>query len=250
MVDFAGAVRPCQAVDARTRLSPHFQRAMLNGTMEPDPPDSSMLLEFMALMRAAQEAERSAIARRLHNEAGQSMSFVKMKSYEIETCLRAADPEAADEFLELMEALSGAIATVREISEDLRPAILQFGAQASAEWLAQRFQSETGIACVVDAEIDSELLDPDRTTEVFRILQEALANVTFHTGATVVDILMRQNDGQMILQISDDGKWPLADEPPLHGLGILCMKERARRAGGAFAIVDFRIRIRLPLRLT
>jgi len=211
--------------------------------MQPDPKNSRALLEFMALMRSAQEAERTRVARRLHDEVGQALVAFRMKCYALEAHL----PQIADKMQAVMPMLDEAISVVREVSEDLKPGLLRLAFESAIEWQAERFQAQSDIACAVDVETDPGSLDPNRATELFRIFQDALATIRLHPGATNIDVKLRQEGDDILLEIRDDGRAPGPDESIEHALGILTMKERAERAGGAFAITGSTIEVRLPL---
>lgn len=215
--------------------------------MQPSDKDPRALLDFMALMRSAEEAEKTRVARRLHDDVGQALAAVRMKWYALEARLNAADPAVAAEMQAVMPILEGAISEVREVSEALRPGILGLGIEAAIEWQAERFESEHDIACVVDIETDQRPLDPSRTTELFRIFQDALATLRLHPGAKAIDVTLRREGNDILLEIRADGDPPGADESIEHALGILTMKERTERAGGTFAIYGTALEVRMPL---
>lgn len=214
--------------------------------MEPDHKDSPALLDLMAVMRVNQEAERTRVARRLHDEVVQPLAAFIMKCFALDARLRPVDARIADEIQAAVPMLQQAISAIREVSEDLRPGVLPLGIDAAIEWQAERFQSETDIACVVDIEADQPLPDPIRATELFRIFQEALAYIERHCAATLVEVKLRREGSGILLGIRHDGR-PRGEEPSMeHALGILTMKERASRAGGTLAIADSGIEVRLP----
>jgi len=218
-----------------------------DSTTEAEQSDSASLPEFMALMRSAQEAERTRVARRLHDEGGQPLAAFRMNWYALEARLRAADPRIAGEIQAVAPLLDEAISVVRDVSEDLNPGVLSLGIEAAVEWQAERFQASSDIACVVDIETDQRPIEPGRATELFRIFQQALANISLHPGATTIDVRLRQEGNVLLLEIQDDGKAPGVDESIEHALGIFTLKERAARAGGVCTIAGSRIEVRLPL---
>jgi signal transduction histidine kinase len=215
--------------------------------MEFDRKDSPPLLDLMAFMRVAQEAERTRVARRLHDEVVQPLAAFTMKCFAMDGRLRAADPRLADEIQAALPILQQAVSAIREVSEDLRPGVLPLGLDAAIEWHAERFQSESDIACVVDIGSDQLLLDPIQATELFRIFQEALVYIRRRSNPTLVDVKLRREGSDVILEIRGDGRPRAVDHTTEHALGILTMKERAARAGGACAIADSNIEVRIPL---
>jgi signal transduction histidine kinase len=123
--------------------------------------------------------------------------------------------------------------TVRLISSELRPGILdEIGLRAAIEWQADDFARRTQIPCSVHAEVGDIQLERTLSTAVFRIFQEALTNVTRHASATRVDVMLRLERGQLRLEIADDGIGVPEIAPRNSSLGLLGMRERARRCGG------------------
>jgi signal transduction histidine kinase len=120
----------------------------------------------------------------------------------------------------------------------LRPAILDsLGLIPAIEWLAQEFEKRTGIECDFVSADDDLSLDQDKTTALFRICQEALTNVTRYAGATAVHIVLETEDGQVLLQISDNGRGITEKEKKAtNSFGLLGMRERARLLGGTFEV--------------
>lgn len=122
---------------------------------------------------------------------------------------------------------------------ELRPGILDdLGLLAAVEWQAQEFQSRTGIECCVDSDIEYRVLDPDLSVAVFRIFQEALTNVARHAEATRVDVSLKDEDGNLVLVVGDDGKGVADSELDSSGsLGVVGMRERAYIVGGELEIL-------------
>ena len=123
---------------------------------------------------------------------------------------------------------------VRRISADLRPGVLDdLGLVPALEWQAQEFERRTGLTCVVRTNVgDDHPFDRALSTAVFRIFQEALTNVVRHAEASAVDVHL-ETDGQWLrLEVSDDGKGIAADAHEPGSLGLLGIRERARRLGG------------------
>lgn len=204
----------------------------------------SNLLDFMALMRSAQEAERTGVARRLHDEVGQTLAAFRMRCYGLET----RHPQIADELQGLLPSLDDAISVVRELSDNLYPGVLRLGVEVAIEWQADRFQAESDLACAVDIDIDAVKLDAKAEIELFRVFQQALANIKLHPGAIAVEVKLRRDGSDLLLEIRDDGEPPNPKDAMEHELGILTMKERTERAGGTFSISGSIVRFRLPLR--
>jgi len=130
------------------------------------------------------------------------------------------------------------IDVVRRISSELRPSILDdLGLAAAVEWQTQQFQARTGIRCRYECSPGHIDLDPERSTAVFRIFQEALTNVLRHAEATRIDVLLDEDDDEVLLRIQDNGRGILESESTgFRSLGLLGMRERADLIGGSLAI--------------
>jgi signal transduction histidine kinase len=126
------------------------------------------------------------------------------------------------------------IHSVREIATKLRPAMLDdLGLESAIEWETQRFEERTGVTCAFTARAGNVTLSREQATAAFRILQEALTNVARHASATHVDVRLRQQNNDLTLEITDNGRGitqrRIAD---VRSLGLLGMQERAHQLGG------------------
>ncbi|HTJ45157.1 MAG TPA: GAF domain-containing protein [Kofleriaceae bacterium] len=209
-----------------------------------------------ARLEAVREDERTNIAREIHDELGQSLTALKMDLAWI--ARRARDPSAADAIAAKLDEMSRAtdeiVGSVRRISAELRPGILDdLGLRAAIEWQAEEFERRTGVRTVVKAEIGELRLERGLATTVFRIYQEALTNVARHAGATRVDVSLSLEKGNLRLEVVDDGVGVPAGGPRSGALGLLGMRERALRAGGDCLIERIagrgtRVRVTVPLK--
>jgi PAS domain S-box-containing protein len=185
-------------------------------------------------LQAAHEAERSVLAREIHDELSGSLTALKMDLSLL------PDRVAKDHnlFLEKLSSMSGLIdrtlARVHTIVTELRPAVLdKFGLVAAIEWQTGEFQERSGIVCETHLPTEEIPLDPERSTAVFRILQEALTNVARHANASKVVVDLKSESGSLILAVRDNGKG--IDEKAIYAhnsMGLLGMRERALSFGG------------------
>lgn len=194
-------------------------------------------------IEAAREEERTNIAREIHDELGQALTALKLDIALVARRLRNNSveelPGKLDEMTHTTEEI---ISVVRRISAELRPGILDdLGLSAALEWQAGEFTRRTGIPCNVNAPAGELHLERNLATTVFRIFQEALTNITRHARATRVDVNLRLERGMLKLDICDDGVGVPEISPRSSSLGLLGMRERARRCGG-----DCTIRRREP----
>ena len=190
-------------------------------------------------LERAREDERTGIAREIHDELGQAMTGLKMDvAWLARKIGDRVHPSAAADFQERINAMSTlideTIQQVRRISAELRPGVLDhLGLVAALEWQAKEFERRMGTACVVTSNVETIDLARDASTGVFRIFQVALTNVARHAGATRVDVELDRRDDRLSLVIADNGKGiseGAARSPT--SLGLLGIRERARRLGG------------------
>ena len=195
--------------------------------------------QLTARVQEIREEESTRIAREIHDELGQILTGIKMDLAFLEDALlEQSNTSQRDKLINKIESTSklvdGAIQTVRKVTTELRPAILDsMGILAAIEWQAEEFQRRTGIACEYNSPLENIELDRDRSTTIFRILQESLTNIVRHAKATKVRITFRKEDNALFFDVIDNGSGMLyQDVKKLNSFGILGMKERATLIGG------------------
>ena len=170
------------------------------------------------------EEERKRIAREIHDELGQQLTYAKLR-----LAMHGYDEAAA--------AINSAIRTVRRIATELRPPLLDsVGLTAAVEWQARSFEERSGIAARFERleEFDP---GPGQSIALFRILQEALTNAARHSGASEVRVSLYEDAGLAVLMVADDGKgMRVGGARGRAPLGILGMRERAGLLGGSLEI--------------
>src|SRR3954449_3330274 len=150
---------------------------------------------------AAQEAERVAVARDLHDEVGQVLTGVLLQL----NAISEAAPAQRDDLDEARQSVRRALDEVRRISRELRPEMLdQLGLVSALTELASSFARVSGI------DVERHLaplpkLAPEVELAVYRIAQESLTNVARHAGATQVTLTVQPSHDSIVLRITDDG---------------------------------------------
>jgi two-component system sensor histidine kinase UhpB len=200
----------------------------------------SELRKLSAHQEQVKEQERKRIAQEIHDELGALLTGIKAHvSVSLDRRIRAG--EAPDSLLEEAIALADtAIQTVRKVITDLRPSVLdQLGVWAALEWYAGQIRERSGLDCdcVIDPEVHEIALDPQCSTMVFRVVQEALTNVVRHAGASHVAIRASCGEGMVQVRVEDNGKG-IDTERLLNRetWGLLGMYERSRHFGGELRI--------------
>ena len=178
------------------------------------------------MLQTQEEAARR-FSHELHDELGQSLAAVRSNLTKGNT--RDLDSLRTD----CIHLVDESIANVRELSQLLRPVILDdFGLEAGLRWLAEKFAQRTRIKVDYDSTCPGRFAD-ETETHLFRIAQEALTNIARHAEAARVTIQLALEDKNIRLSIIDDGKGLPAEEsasPP--SLGMVGMRARARQCGG------------------
>jgi two-component system, NarL family, sensor histidine kinase UhpB len=211
-------------------------------------------LERLSLMLIqAQEAERERIARELHDEFGGLFTSLYFDvSYLHE---RAREPDVVEQrTAEMAGRIERAMQRVREVARELRPKVLDdFGLAAALEDLLGSMSKRYGIETTLSSRPEEIDVGKGLDIMLYRIVQEALTNVAKHSGATRVEVRLRRNHDEIILEVRDDGRGVRPDEiRSTSSLGILGMRERAQIMGGEMSVETYEgkgtiIRVRAPL---
>lgn len=195
------------------------------------------LRELSASLVAAREEERRRIARELHDELGQRLTALKL---EMISCQRDHPNLGVGERAQLMlDMLDETVASARRISMDLRPLMLDdLGLAEAIDWLVKEFKRRTGIE--VDTLVGEGVreLSPHLATTIYRIVQEALTNITRHAHATRVWVAMQRSGEELELAIRDNGVgFPNGRRSRNPGsFGLLGIRERVLMLGGQISV--------------
>jgi signal transduction histidine kinase len=193
-------------------------------------------------LEVAREEERARLARELHDELGQVLTSLKLEFMWLVDKLRGSEPKPGIQLVNKLQSLIGlievSIQSVRQISGDLRPALLDhLGLKEAIQWEATKFEARTGIRCRVAWEVKEGLTDRTRQLALFRILQEALTNVVRHAHAGAVRISLHERARTLTLTVRDNGRGiTKAELSSVKSIGLLGMTERARLLGGHVGI--------------
>jgi signal transduction histidine kinase len=199
-------------------------------------------------MLQTQETVARRFSHELHDELGQSLAALKANL----AAMTPGDPSDGNRLSDSQQVVDEAIRNVRELSQLLRPTILDdFGLDASLRWLAERFTQRTGITVHYDSDFNARLSDQTET-HVYRIAQEALTNIARHSGADEVWMNLSAIGPEILFHIRDNGKGIDATENEhASGLGLVGIEARARSAGGRMTMesgagAGVQIEVRIP----
>jgi two-component system sensor histidine kinase UhpB len=167
----------------------------------------------------------------LHDELGQTLSAIQANL----AAVPRDTPEAAARIEDCRLLVNDAIGNVRQMSQLLRPSMLDdFGLAPSLRWLAQSFSQRTGIEVKTEIDFDDRLPEGVET-HLFRIAQEALTNVARHSGASNAELGLRARDGVLRLTVGDNGHG-FANRAGGPTFGLIGMRERMAASGGSLSI--------------
>ncbi|MCZ8015910.1 MAG: response regulator [Limnobacter sp.] len=178
------------------------------------------------------EQERGAIAREIHDDMGGSLTKLKADVAWLNKNLSLDTPaaEKLDDMLELIEHL---LASSQRIAKDLRPGILDYGLIPALDWQMKDFQKRTQIQGEFQSNVEELQLDPELSTALFRILQEALTNIVKHAQATRVDVELFVTENELSLEVRDNGRGiENADKLKDTSFGLRGMQERVAAFDG------------------
>jgi signal transduction histidine kinase len=242
MDDMESVVR-CIEMGATDYLPKPFNPVLLHARLKASL--ASLHEERMAILRqqlaqatTAQEEERQRIARELHDGVGPTLASLNLRLRTVRKVLAQDDHRAAAELEELAELAQTCIRDIRRLIHDLRPVVLdELGLVPALREYAGRYQAEHGVEVVLLLPMSEERLLTATETALFRLAQEALANVAKHAQAQRVEIEVKYSEDWVTLRVTDDGLGfdPLASYSAEH-LGLWSMRERAEQMGGRFEI--------------
>jgi PAS domain S-box-containing protein len=212
------------------------------------------LRALTARLQVIREEERKSVAREIHDELGQALTAIKIDLASLMRELPADQQQQWKRPDSILELVDQTIQSVRRISAELRPGILDdLGLVAAVEWATEEFEARTGTRCRLDLPGNDIEIDQESATAMFRIFQETLTNVARHANASEVGVRLAKENGDLTLEVHDNGigigAKQLSDG---RSFGILGMRERAALLGGKLTIIaapekGTTVRVRIPV---
>jgi PAS domain S-box-containing protein len=214
------------------------------------------LRELLAHIHNVREEERTRISREIHDELGQSMTALKMDVSWLTKRLTSEQEPLMEKARMMSRLIDMNIQTIKRISAELRPGLLDdLGIAAALEWQAEEFEERTGIKCRLTISPEDIMLGKDVSTAIFRIFQEALTNVVRHADAGKVTVVLRQKFGELSLQVKDNGRGITRKQiSDPKSIGLIGMKERVHFLGGSVVLdgspgKGTTVTVRIPLKV-
>ena len=216
----------------------------------------SEFTQLSSALQSIREEERKHIARELHDDLGQLLAALRM-----DLSLLQRDQGMTEKsrltVASIDQLLLTSITTLRRIATDLRPRALDEGGLFFAlQTLQKEFSQRHGVHCDLFANEEQLILDDDRSTAIYRIIQESLTNVARHAKASHVDIQFERTSDTLAFTIKDDGRG--IEEGAMNktrSFGLVGMRERIKGMQGDFKVDSkvgkgTEISIRIPLDVT
>jgi signal transduction histidine kinase len=187
------------------------------------------------LIRVAEE-DKAELARELHDTFGSNLTAINMDLNWIARRLPAERPELRERLDRALGTLAATVRSTQEAIDRLRPSQLDnLGLAVALRSHCQELAERAGLAWQIDATEDFERLDRTQSITLYRVAQEALANVAKHACAATVEVELRREEQGIRLRIWDDGVGlPEEITTPSHGMS--CMRERVEALGGTLNV--------------
>lgn len=199
---------------------------------------SDHLRQLYHKLDSIREEESKRIAREVHDNLGQLLTTLKIELSLLDNKLSKKNLDV-DENIEMMFSLiEKNIQVVKNISQDLRPPVLDSMSLTEAiYWQGTLFQEKTGVYFSLSTSPLEISIDAQRSTTLFRIFQECLTNISRHSGASKVNVDIIDKDKNLVMRVQDNGRGITEEEVTnCRSLGLLGMKERAQIWGGEVVI--------------
>jgi signal transduction histidine kinase len=197
------------------------------------------LQEMSRRLVQAQEQERQAIARELHDEAGQSLTALMIGLGVLERDCQCFSEESHWRIAELKRTTDEVMEGLHRLSRNLRPASLdRLGLLPAIRQHIRYFEQETGMKVeLVAVRMDRGRLSPELETTLYRVVQEALTNIARHAGASRARVVLKRRAERAIAIVEDNGAgFDPAAAAQSGRLGLLGMRERTELLGGRLTI--------------
>jgi two-component system sensor histidine kinase UhpB len=254
----AGQVRAGD-LDARAPRSPVSDRELdrltqtFNAMLDTLDAYRARLRDTAARALSAAEEERKRVARELHDETAQTLVALLLR---VRLARGVEDAAAREAMLEDLRAEIGtALEGIRRFARGLRPPALdELGLVPAIASHARNLEETAGFSIVLDADPLENLLPPEAELALYRIVQEALANVVRHASARRVRLRLAREHGRVVAEVEDDGRGfrPAEVTGENVGLGLFGMRERAAYLGGRVEVNSVpgqgtRVRAEVPI---
>jgi len=212
------------------------------------------LRSLASRIESIREEERSNISRTIHDDLGHALTGIQFDLHALSKHPNLQKVEIIEKMDSIINQVQQSFENLKRIASDLRPGVLdKLGLDAAIEWQLNQFQAKTNIKCKQNIKELTIEINNFKSTTIFRIFQEILANIIRHSQAEKVIVTLRNNHDIIELNVQDNGIGILnKDLENIDSLGILGMQERASMAGGVLKIARMKkggteVKIAIPV---
>jgi signal transduction histidine kinase len=201
---------------------------------------SSQRSDLAQKLIATQEATLRHISRELHDEFGQVLTAIGSLLKRTTKHVAEDSPLHAD-LQEVREIAQSTLNNIRSLSQALHPVLLEeAGLESTLDWYIPTVERQTGLALHYEKSGEQFPIETGAGVQVYRVLQEALNNVSRHSGAKEAWVRLRFTSDQLQLDVEDHGRGlaPAAGQP---GIGLVAMRERAELLGGTVVVSNLAV---------
>ncbi|MGD0278220.1 MAG: PAS domain S-box protein [Smithella sp.] len=205
-------------------------------------------------LQSVREEESTRVARKIHDELGQSLTALQMDLSWLINRLPAGNKSIREKTQNMSGLVDATIESVHNITTELRPSLLDdLGLAAAIEWQAADFQKRSGIRCQAHIGCGDSVINKEQATAIFRIFQETLTNIARHARATLCKVSLTENENELRLEVTDNGigitQWQIDDT---QSFGMIGMRERAHLWGGTVHVRNVKpsgtmVKVLIPL---
>ncbi len=195
------------------------------------------LTDLSRYLMNAREDERNRLARNLHDDLGALLTSAKLDAARIKARLTKTAPDELELLSHLVASLNACVAMGRNIIENLRPSALSnLGLVSTLEILTREFTENTGVP--VQCQLSPVALSPNAELMLYRVVQEALTNISKYANATQVWVSLGSQNGQVSLAVRDNGQGFNTITKVGTAYGLLGMRFRVEAEGGHLTVVS------------
>ncbi|MEN3365510.1 MAG: hypothetical protein V7606_2784 [Burkholderiales bacterium] len=195
------------------------------------------LRQLASYQERIKEDERKRIAREIHDELGQNLLALRIDVSLLHTRTGTTHPILNRKVHAVLDHIDSTMKAMRLIINNLRPTVLDLGLNAAMEWQVKEFQRRTGIICELLMPEEELILDDERATALFRILQESLNNILRHAQASCAQIELYSDNGILSMKVADNGVGMFPGcRRKANSFGLVGIKERVSSLGGELII--------------
>ena len=228
-----------QAVENSLQVSEQEQRRLLEQSQQ----QQIRLRRMSHQILHAQEEERKSISRELHDVIAQTLVGINVHVSSLASTGPGHDHEFQQKIERTRQMVEQSVSSVHQFARELRPTMLDdLGLIPALQSSMQVFMEETGVRVRLQASAGVEQISDALRTVLYRVAQEALANVARHAAATEVEIRLLTLAGGITMEIQDNGKGFAVEGSPgakkSRRLGLLGMRERIEMVGGTLKLIS------------